>query len=113
LTGKDVKSEEADHPTIFHDIINSDLPPQDKSLDRLTQEALSVVGAGMETTKWVLTVATYHLLDPENADILARLRTELKEPLPDANTVAAYRQLEQLPYLGAIVSEGWLATNIA
>jgi cytochrome P450 len=94
---------DVNHPTIFRDVLNSNLPDSDKSVDRLTQEATSVVGAGMETTKWVLTVGTFHLLD--NPPVLARLKAELTEAMPDSSAVLSYSDLEKLPYLGAVIQE--------
>ncbi|KAF2188496.1 cytochrome P450 [Zopfia rhizophila CBS 207.26] len=103
VDGKDVKATEVSHPTIFHDIINSNLPASDKSVDRLTEEASSVVGAGTETTKWVLTVGTFHLLD--NGPVLARLKAELAEAMPDSSKILPYSDLEKLPYLSAVIQE--------
>ena len=103
VDGREVKGVDVNHPTIFHDVLSSNLPNSDKSVDRLTQEATSVVGAGMETTKWVLTVGTFHLLD--NPAVLARLKAELMEAMPDPTAILSYSDLEQLPYLGAVIQE--------
>jgi hypothetical protein len=51
VDGREVKGVDVNHPTIFHDVLNSNLPDPDKLMDRLTQEPSSVVSAGMETTK--------------------------------------------------------------
>lgn len=103
LQGSNVKSTDVAHPTIFHDIIDSKLPDSDKSLERLTEEALSVVGAGMETTKWVLTVATFHLLS--NDDVRAKLKSELAEAMPDSANILPYNELEKLAFLTAVIQE--------
>ncbi|RDW57302.1 hypothetical protein BP5796_12752 [Coleophoma crateriformis] len=86
-------------PTIFHDIINSDLAPKEKTLDRLWQEGQTFVAAGTETTAWCLTVITFHLL--QNPEILQKLQDELRESKATSST-----QLEKLPYLSAIIQEG-------
>jgi hypothetical protein len=39
-----------EHPTIFHTVLQSDLPPQEKTRDRLGDEAQLVIGAGVTTT---------------------------------------------------------------
>lgn len=36
--------------TIFHGLLNSNLPPSEKSIDRMLQEAQLLVVAGQDTT---------------------------------------------------------------
>lgn len=103
VEGYNVKEAGISHPTIFHDILESNLPATDKTVDRLAEEASSVVGAGMETTKWVLTVATFHLLD--NPAELAQLKAELMGAMPDASHILPYSDLEKLPFLTAVIQE--------
>lgn len=91
--------EEKTIPTIFHDILASDLPAPEKRLARIAQEGQTFVAAGTETTAWCLTVITFYLL--ETPEILAKLRTELQEAKATTST-----QLEKLPYLTAIIQEG-------
>lgn len=57
----------------------------------------------METTKWALTVGTFHLLD--NPPILAQLKAELASAMPDPGTILPYSDLEKLPYLTAVIQE--------
>ena len=45
--------------TIFQAMLDSDLPPQEKEAQRLTDEAQTIVGAGTETTAQVLNVITF------------------------------------------------------
>jgi cytochrome P450 len=86
-------------PTIFHDILVSKLPVEEKKLDRICQEGQTFVAAGTETTAWCLSVITFYLLkDPVK---LQRLTNELKEANATTST-----ELEQLPYLNAIIQEG-------
>ncbi|MCJ1381084.1 hypothetical protein MMC17_004193 [Xylographa soralifera] len=91
------------HPTLFHELIQSDLPESDKSVERLTGEALVIVGAGTITTSWTLAVATYHLL--ASPRVLAVLKNELKSAIPDPNIDMPLTVLDQLPYLTAVVQE--------
>ncbi|MCJ1434051.1 hypothetical protein MMC27_003417 [Xylographa pallens] len=91
------------HPTLFHELIQSDLSESDKSVQRLTDEALIVVGAGTITTSWTLAVATYHLL--ASPRILTILKNELKSAIPDPNIDVPLAVLDQLPYLAAVVQE--------
>jgi cytochrome P450 len=86
-------------PTIFHDILKSDLAPHEKTPDRLWQEGQTFVAAGTETTAWALTVITFYLL--QSPEKLQRLRDELKEANATSST-----QLEKLPYLTAVIQEG-------
>jgi hypothetical protein len=52
-TSKTTKPAYNNHPTIFHCIMNSSLPPPKKTdLEPLQQEAFSILGAAMETTNW-------------------------------------------------------------
>ncbi|KAJ9243589.1 hypothetical protein DTO169E5_2504 [Paecilomyces variotii] len=87
--------------TIFHTMLDSDLPPEEKSADRLIDEGQSVVGAGSETTAGTLTLITFYLL--RNQTILNKLREELAS-VPDAKPRLPY--LEKLPYLTAVIREG-------
>lgn len=38
------------HQTVFHTLLNSDLPSAEKTSDRLGEEALGLIGAGTFTT---------------------------------------------------------------
>jgi cytochrome P450 len=91
--------EEMPIPTVFHDVINSNLRTREKTLDRLHQEGQTFVAAGTETTAWYLTIITFYLI--ENPKIMDKLRTELL----NANASTA-TELEKLPYLSAIIQEG-------
>lgn len=45
-----MKDEE--HPNIFIELLNSNLPEKEKSEDRLANEAVVMLSAGTETTAW-------------------------------------------------------------
>lgn len=90
-------------PTIFNDILASDLPPHELSFDRLTQDAFAITSAGMETTKSTLTMAVFYVL--EQPETQARLKAELVESMPDPNVILPWVELEKLPYLTAIIHE--------
>ena len=49
-------------------------------------------------------ILTFHLLS--NPAILSKLRAELKQALPDVNALPSIKDMEQLPYLSAVISEG-------
>lgn len=105
----DNKYQEKGHPTVFYEIIHSDLPPAEKSPKRLEGEAAAIFGAGTFTTAWTLSVAMYHLtVQPEK---LERLRTEIRTIMPDPYNPAKLQQLEQLPYLTSVIMESLRLSN--
>jgi cytochrome P450 len=83
--------------TIFHALLESDLPTEEKSFPRLWQEAQVVIGAGADTTANALTITHFHILD--NPDVQKRLREELITAWPDKSEPAQLKIIEQLPYL--------------
>ena len=110
----------ADGNTIFHGLLQSDLPEIEKATDRLKEEAQLIVFAGTDTTgmarysrsRWLfltgaattLAACTYHLL--ANPEMLVKLKTELEQALPDPYALPASAQVEGLPYLNAVIQEG-------
>lgn len=104
-TGMNAEHKSASHPTIFHELLNNpELPEEEKSDTRLGDEAQLLVSAGLLTTAWTLSVASYHLA--ANPTMTTRLREELcgvEQPYD-------WRTLEKLPYLNGIVHE---ATRLA
>ena len=86
------------HRTIFHDILeNASLPPEDKTVDRLWQEAALLLAAGTVTTATSIASAlVYLLLDQDRLKVLSR---ELETAIPDLTKPKRHAELEQLPYL--------------
>ncbi|KAH0541570.1 hypothetical protein FGG08_003982 [Glutinoglossum americanum] len=105
MEGKNDDYKTASHPTIFHELLESDLRPEEKTFVRLTEEGQTVVGAGIITTAHVLKQTTYYLLaDPE---VLRKLKAELAAAKTRAGTPSIpLKQLEQLPYLTGVINEG-------
>jgi cytochrome P450 len=95
-------------PMIFREVLNSDLPPEEKSIDRLWQEGQLFNIAGAETTAWTLGLVTYYLL--AQPQILRRLRQELASVVKNGRIDTSTADLEQLPYL---VSCFWNSRNDA
>lgn len=63
-----------------------------------------VVGAGIETVSFALTVGTYHIINTPT--IYRRLKNELLDAFPDGDTVIpSLLELEELPYLKACIQE--------
>ncbi|KFY49221.1 hypothetical protein V496_10164 [Pseudogymnoascus sp. VKM F-4515 (FW-2607)] len=93
----------ADHRTIFYEILNSDLPLKEKSDARLAQDGQTVVIAGTITTAWGLCVAVFYLLS--QPETLKRLKEELQTVLKGPSSPITLATLEQLPYLTGCVQE--------
>ncbi|KAK5659472.1 hypothetical protein OQA88_673 [Cercophora sp. LCS_1] len=89
--------------TIFDGILNSKLPPEDKTDDRLASEAQLVIFAGEGTTAFTLTAAMYELL--ANPPVLAQLKAELAEAIPHEEEIPSFSQVDGLPYFNAVVQE--------
>ena len=92
-------------PTVFYEMEhNEKVPAEEKSLDRLTDEGVLFIVAGNETTGNTLSVITFHVLNSPH--ILASLKAELLSAIPDKETIPLWRDLENLPYLSAVIKEG-------
>jgi cytochrome P450 len=96
-----------DHPTFFHELLDSKLPQSEKTIPRLAQEGGFLLGAGTVTTSWSLTTGVFWLLrEPE---VLRKLKQELVESVPvdlvleDGQSLLGI--LETLPYMQATVQE--------
>ncbi|CAG8906912.1 unnamed protein product [Penicillium nalgiovense] len=93
--------------TLFHALLESTLPPEEKAANRLSQEVFTVIVAGGETTAKNLATITFHLLkDPEK---LQKLREELNRL--DPNGTASLVEYEAMPYLSSVMLEGLRITN--
>ncbi|KAK6366824.1 hypothetical protein LTS17_010375 [Exophiala oligosperma] len=92
-----------ERPSLFDALIDPSLPESERSVGRLSQEAMIVLGAGTETTANTLSIGSYHLI--RNRPILLKLREEVKQVLPNLSSRATWVQLEQLPYLTAVINE--------
>ncbi|KAK7991193.1 hypothetical protein PG990_015473 [Apiospora arundinis] len=93
-----------EHPTIFNELLRSNLPPAEKTVRRLGSEAQQMIGAGVETVAWALTTTSFHLLNSPSS--WKKLRAELEEAISDPSKIPNSSVLEQLPYLNACVKEG-------
>lgn len=101
MEGKEISDQDR-HPdapsrTIFHELLKSDLPDEEKSLKRLWEEGALIVGGGADTTANAMTVITFHLL--ANPRVLETLRRELEVAIPGKYSIPALRDVENLPYL--------------
>ncbi|KAF2847374.1 cytochrome P450 [Plenodomus tracheiphilus IPT5] len=101
LRGESMKSNDAKR-TIFQEILSSKLPAQDKTHQRLADEAQIVIGGGVETTAFSLSIATFHIINTPR--IYERLHKELVEKFPNRAQLDLFT-LEGMPYLKAIITE--------
>ena len=62
MAGDPLKTNDA-KKTIFEEILQSKLPPEDKTQKRLAEEAQIVIGGGVETTAFTLCIATFHIIN--------------------------------------------------
>jgi cytochrome P450 len=99
----------SDHETIYHDILDSDLPASEKTTSRLWQDGQVTVIAGTLTTASALSYALFCLLTQQ--DVLEKLKTELQNSIPNANRMPQLAALEQLPYLTACIKEALRLSN--
>lgn len=106
----DALAAKSDHTTVFSEILRGDLPQAEKSDRRLQDEAQLIIGAGLATTGWTLSVATYYILS--NPSVLERLRKELEAAIPNTNDSDSdpsgpleWTELERLPYLSGCIKE--------
>ena len=102
-SGSDSSKDSAAQFSIFRTLLDSDLPPHEKSTSRLVQDAQTVVGAGAETTARTLAIGTYHILS--NKPILDKLLSELTKASTQPSFTIPLAELEQLSYLTAIILE--------
>lgn len=101
MEDRDNRGDDRSRVTIFHSLLESDLPPQEKTLDRLVDEGQIVIGAGTETTANTLTMIAFHAF--WNQDILQKLRRDINSIKGEK---LKWNRLEQLPYLSAVITEG-------
>jgi hypothetical protein len=85
--------------TIFQKCLASRfLAAEDKRVDRLAQEAFTIVVAGGEATARVLATASFHIVANKHR-VLSLLRLELETAFPDPDAELDLKTLEKLPWL--------------
>ncbi|KAK4243558.1 cytochrome P450 [Corynascus novoguineensis] len=89
--------------TIFGGILDSSLPVEDKTDERLANEAQLIVFAGEGTAAHTLTSAIFHLL--EKPEILQKVKDELAAVVSDGRPIPTFQQLDKLRYMDAVINE--------
>ncbi|KAK7733112.1 hypothetical protein SLS53_008300 [Cytospora paraplurivora] len=91
---------------IFHGLLLSEtLPPAGKTVERLAHDGQMLVQSGTLTTSNALCMAVFHL--PDQPDCLRKLRDELFSAISDPSATLLISELQNLPYLGAVVKENF------
>lgn len=93
------------YKSLFHWIINSDMPQSELDDKRLANEAQVIQSAGSTSTARTLTHIVYYILS--NPDIRKRLTEELREIMAEwPAKVPTWVDLEGISYLQACLKEG-------
>ncbi|KAJ5718130.1 hypothetical protein N7488_003776 [Penicillium malachiteum] len=91
---------------------SSDLPDGFLDPSRLTDEAMTILTAGTETTARALTFAIFNII--QSQEVQEKLREELKTVMPTPQSLPTWDQLKQLPYLNGVIYESIrLSTGLA
>ena len=93
------------YASLFHWIVNSDMPESELADERLAKEAQVILAAGSTSTARTLSHITYYILATPR--IRSRLQEEVSEVMaawPDK--VPSWVDLEGVPYLQALLKEG-------
>lgn len=92
--------------TMAYDIVKSDLPPGEKTFNRIFEEIATVTGAAFETSASAIRLILFHVYT--NTSILERLREEITTATAESSKSwpLPLQTLEQLPYLTAVLMEG-------
>ncbi|KAI9773785.1 MAG: hypothetical protein M1840_006010 [Geoglossum simile] len=92
--------------TVFHELLRPDAMEgcPSPSVDDFVEEAMSLIGAGSETTGNTFDMTTYYVLS--SGEIYDKLTTELEGSFPDPSLTLDFVTLEKLPYLTAVIKEG-------
>lgn len=102
-TGESVSPATKRH-NIFHTILQSSLPPQEKTPKRLGQEGVVSIAAGGETCGRMMSNALYYILANKDR-VMPTLAQELMKVMPTPDVQPELNALEQLPYLVSTASQ--------
>lgn len=93
---------------IFQTILNSPLPPHEKTSKRLGQEGFVAIAAGGETCGRMMTNALYHILANKDR-VMPIVAKELAEVMPTPDVQPRLKDLERMPYLVRLprLSDHW------
>ncbi|KAJ6151045.1 hypothetical protein N7470_007639 [Penicillium chermesinum] len=101
------KTQKAVYPSILAD---PSVPSSEKELSRLQDDAIFLMMAATDAPAQVLAITLFHILN--NPAVYARLKEELFSALDNAREVPTFEQLENIPYLNAVVREGLRLSSV-
>lgn len=87
---------------VIDELLQSNLPEEEKSDDRMLLEATVLINAATETTAWNLSLCTFYMY--HQRQILKKLRSEILKVAPDGK-LPPLSKLEAIPYFSAVISE--------
>lgn len=94
---------------MIHELLQGDLPPREKTVARVSEEAQLLVTAGSSTTAHFLKTTLFFIFsDPA---ILARLKAEVATAMPNPAILPPCHELAHLSYLAAVIKEGSRMTH--
>ena len=92
---------------LYHALLASNLPEDEKRPERMAHEGFEILLAGSDTTARTMGIAVYHLI--ANPHIVQNLREELKTVMPRPQDIVELKILEALPWLGSLHRESeWM-----
>ncbi|KAJ5599862.1 cytochrome P450 [Penicillium hetheringtonii] len=97
--------------SVLASVLDKGLPEHLRGSRRLSNDAMSVLTAGTETTARALVVGLFNIT--KDTSIKDKLREELKSVMPTPQSRPTWDELKQLPYLSGVISETMrLATGV-
>lgn len=90
-----------DRPELFQIILDSNLPPEEKTVARIGSEGFAIIGAGGDTVARVIASTTFHILS--NPHVLEHLKEELKKAIPNKSEIPDYKTLKELVWLVSLM----------
>lgn len=103
IDGIKLEKEAPERKTIFHEVLQADIPDSEKETKRLVEESMIILVAGSETTASTMSAIVYEMLT--KPDLLRRLKIELETAMPDPGQLPDASKLDSLPLLNAIIEE--------
>jgi cytochrome P450 len=96
-TGQSGHMQEKERESIFTSLCHQDVPPEERTLERLRDESLVLLIAGAEATARALAAFAYYMAT--GSINVQKLRHELRQVMPTCTSQAPWAELEHLPYL--------------
>ena len=94
---------EQNHHNLFHSLLSSSLPEDEKRPERMAHEGFEILLAGSDTTARTMGVVVYHTL--ANPHITQRLLQGLETVMPCPDSIVDLKDFETLPWLTSIIKE--------